>query len=80
MRTGNPLNYVDVDEADIMEIVQLAGSAVNGKPENTVFLGLIALALFMRNPGMTGDQLREGVKGASEYIALYTDSIGVTVN
>ncbi len=77
---GNPVAYVEIPETEIMDIMQIVGRALDGKAENTVFLGLLALAVFMRNPSMDGDQLKEGVKGASEWISMYTDNMGGTVN
>ena len=62
--------------SEIYEVVARIEPALDGVSRKLAIVACIAIAVTAMNPDMTEDEVQAGVKGCSEWIALYVSGIG----
>lgn len=67
--------YTKTKWSDVHRTMTRIMTAVDGEPDSTVVMACIALAVASQVENYTVEQLRDGIKGASEWIALYASSL-----
>jgi hypothetical protein len=68
---SDTLIYTKARTEDIARLVEKMGLTVLGENEGHVQMACIALALSIEIPGLTPEGLQDGVKGVSEWIAMF---------
>lgn len=59
---------------EVKVIVDKIGPILDGESTQHVLLACLFIAFVIQNPDIKREDLAEGIKGASEYIALFLDS------
>ena len=72
---NKPINYTVVDGKDAAYILDLMKPVIVGQPCDHVQIACLSIVVSMHIPNITPDQLMEGVKGVSEWIYTYADSL-----
>lgn len=72
------ITYTKTRWSDVHRIMTGIMKAVEGEQDSAVVMACIALAVSSQIENYTLDQLKSGIKGASEWIALYAASIDPT--
>ncbi len=73
-------NMIESDSAtgeEVYEVVAKIEPNLVGVSRKLAIIACIAIAVTAMNPDMTEDEVQEGVKGCSEWIALYASGIGL---
>ena len=66
---------------DVHNIVEKIEPVLAGLPRGHVLIALMTMAIIIQHPEITPEQLQEGVKGLSQWMALFlstTDESGET--
>lgn len=72
-------NMIEEDSAtgsEVYEVIAKIEPALEGVSRKLAIISCIAIAVTAMNPDMTEDEVQAGVKGCSEWIALYVSGIG----
>lgn len=67
--------YTKTKWTDVQRIMNKVMNAVDGEDDSAVIMSCLGLAVSSQCQDYTLDQLKAGIKGASEWIALYASSI-----
>ena len=67
--------YSKTTGKEIQDIVEAMEPVLEGKLSANVLMACLALAIIIQCPNLTPEQLSTGVRGASEWIALYASSL-----
>ena len=59
---------------DVQKIVQKIGPLLDGENLQHILLACLFIVFVIQNPDISRDDLAEGVKGASEWVAMFLDS------
>lgn len=68
------LYLTQVRSSDIQRVVGKIKAAVAEEDEDAILMACLSIALIFQCPDITHEQLAKGVRGCSEWIALYTTS------
>lgn len=61
----------EVEGKDVMDTIEAITPALQGRPEPIVYVALLALAVMMRSSNLSGDDIKDGALGASQWIVDY---------
>jgi hypothetical protein len=64
----------EVHGQEVMDMVKLIAGAVDGYPEPIIYSALIAMAILMLSDKISGDDVKDGVVGASKWLNDFVDS------
>lgn len=64
----------EVNGEDVLEGVKLIARAIDGLPEAVAYSSLLATALLMLSDKVSGDDVKEGVIGASQWLQDFVNS------
>jgi hypothetical protein len=68
------ITYTQASGADIEKIVARISTVIKGEPINHVGMACLSIAVMLQDPNITPEKLVQAVKGASEWIACFTDA------
>lgn len=74
--TQNMIEESSATGSEVYEVVARIEPALDGVSRKIAIIACIAIAITAMNPDMTEDEVQAGVKGCSEWIALYVSGIG----
>lgn len=69
------MNYTSASGAEVRALVDRIQDVVMGEKIDSINMACLAIAVIFHCPKITGPQLAAGIKGASEWMALYNDSL-----
>lgn len=72
--TGS-ITYSTASGSDVGRIVEKIENSLVGEPQDLVRMACLALAIYYSNPNIDSVKIVEGVRGASEWIALFLSDI-----
>lgn len=61
--------------AEVEPLIKKIVDSVDGEPMLLVNMACLAISMVIQHPGIKGPELAEGIKGASEWMALYAESL-----
>lgn len=73
--TNDMITYTKISGKELDRLTAAMEDCLAGEKETHVAVACLALAICIQLPTITPDQLAAGIKGASEWIALYASSI-----
>lgn len=73
--TNTPIVVNKISGKDFIETINKIQDACIGLPFSNIFISLIGLAIILQKPEIEPEHLQEGIKGCSEWIVTYLDSI-----
>lgn len=70
-----PITYAHATAAQVSKLCERVFNVLEGENPNQVNIACLTIAMLIQVPEITPENLVEGVKGASEWIALYGDTL-----
>lgn len=67
--------YTQTKWADVSRVMEKIMTAVDGEDDSVVIISCLAFTVSAQMKDYTFHQLSAGIKGTSEYIALYASSV-----
>lgn len=67
--------YTKTKWSDVQRVMETIVNAVEGEEDSAVIMGCLALAVSSQLENYNLQQVKDGIKGASEWIALYASSL-----
>lgn len=74
--SSEPMFTAKATGSEIQAIVLAIEKATRNKNQDHVYMGCLTLALLLQNPNLTMDEMLDGVKAISEYVAMYLSGTG----
>lgn len=65
------LNQITATPEEVAKLIDKIDTVVRNEPPGTLFLAALSIALILSDPQITAKQLLLGIKGVSEWIAIY---------
>ena len=77
MSTANiaPIQQLSATGEQVGAIIDKIEGAITGEPKHHVLMACLTLALVMQYPNISAEELQEGVKRTSQFIAFYLEGI-----
>jgi hypothetical protein len=72
---SQPLTYAKVPGAEVVRAMNAIEVATAMESDQVIMMACFAMAICIANPGIENEALKQGVKGASEWLAMYIDSL-----
>ena len=72
---NEPITYSQATGKDIESIVSAMESCLIGRNSSHITMACLAVALIIQEPNLAPQQLADGIRGASEWIAMYVGSL-----
>jgi hypothetical protein len=76
MNESGSVREISATGADVQMIVEQIEPILMGFPRHHVLIACITLAMLMQHPDISPTQLQEGVKGVSQWMALFLSTTG----
>lgn len=71
----NQLYMESVPGSEVEEVVGKIEEAVKGESIHTILMACLSIVIFLQHPDISNEKLRDGVKGASEWIAMFISGV-----
>lgn len=77
--TDNSITYSQANGEELGRLIAAMEKVLIGEKEHHVVMACLALAITIQCPSLSPEQLAKGVKGVSEWIALFASSLDENV-
>lgn len=71
------ITYTKASGAELERLINAMERVLVGEREQHIVMACLALVISLQVPDITSEQLAKGVKGASEWIALFGSSLNL---
>lgn len=73
---ADKITYNTATGAQLERIVMMMETTLKNENKNHVMMACLSLVLILQVPDISGQQLIDGVRDVSEWVALYASTIG----